>query len=801
MRPEAREALRKQLTKTLPYGKVLLEFLDVCRLGVTRIEQLNAGDLAVHLELSKLHKDAFGLQSDEILLACLTHRNQYQWFHREIRERLRKQERLDRGAALVVSPDPDIKAKCADPKPDPGTGYLTTLIAFTVDEVRRSLPSASYVELRHQFQRQAFSVDYFSVTTPVIGDDLFGRAPFLAQLESDLLARSVPLGIFGLRRAGKTSVLNQLLRQLEARPGSRTVIALADLQRENYHVSGDGVALSFARALAQGAREMGSSFRDEASRTPFDRVAALIRHIVKKGAKAVLAIDEVEWLIPRKGAADESQRARDFLEVFGKLRGFKHEFKRDLEVVCCGINQTFAEMPTVGGYPNPVLDFFEARYVAGLEQTHFRGMIERLGSRMGIAFQPDALALLFRWFGGHPYFARQFCGLVSKSEKHRPLLVTLDMMRKYYDSFVVDKHGLIEQVFEHFSFFYPREHKSLVAITRAPDEMIDTLGSRHLEDYGLAERTDNGSLRLRIEFFRRYLLDLNPGYIEDAHAANRFSDRLPIIKELGSGAQGTVYLARDRVLGEDRAVKAFADSVSERQVRAEFELLRSVRSRFVTQAYDLLKNGQGEWYMVMEYVQGETLERILTKKGRLSDQELHRLSYNLFASIESIHPQIARLKQLRDTATLSPFEELDYFRLMNEGYIHRDLKPDNLIVVDETSWEVRLVDLGLAKGAAAKGLSRVGTLDYMAPDTGSVAWDASFDLYALGVILFRSLCGCFPASESADRTGQLPFDARSKRRVRAARFFDRALAPSSADRFHSVQEMREAFEPLVVSAR
>jgi serine/threonine protein kinase len=248
-------------------------------------------------------------------------------------------------------------------------------------------------------------------------------------------------------------------------------------------------------------------------------------------------------------------------------------------------------------------------------------------------------------------------------------------------------------------------------------------------------------------------------------------------------------------------VKAFVDSIGERQIRAEFELLRSVRSRFIAHVYDLVKSDHDEWCMVMEYIHGDTLERVLSRRGRLADAELQRLAYNLFAAVESIHPQIERMKSLRANEALSPFEKLDYFRLMNEGYIHRDLKPENIIITDEKTFDLRLVDLGLAKPAAARGLSRVGTLDYMPPDVGLVPWDASFDLYAVAVILFRSMCGTLPASISSERLNQLSFDLRVKRRNRASSFFDRALAPSTSDRFTSVQEMRAAFEPVVVTTR
>src|SRR4030095_5973598 len=64
------------------------------------------------------------------------------------------------------------------------------------------------------------------------------------------------------------------------------------------------------------------------------------------------------------------------------------------------------------------------------------------------------------------------------------------------------------------------------------------------------------------------------------------------------------------------------------------------------------------------------------------------------------------------------------------GVLHRDLKPSNILVTDETSMKIRLVDLGLATTANETHYSRVGTREYLPPDWGAAPWDVSFDLYA-----------------------------------------------------------------------
>ncbi len=775
-----REQLRRQVVDR--FGQEVVDFLDRCELAVDRVDYLNQKDLALFMGLQQRHRDRLGLRSDELLVLLLGARDQFQWFHDEIRTRVREHARLDRAAVLIISADPQMRAKCSEPRPDPDTGYLTSLVSIPVKAARRATSGLELLETA--FHEQAFTTDHFDCRVPVVGDNLFGRKQLVTQLENDIMRDGRPVGLFGLRRVGKSSVLSQLIKQLRGHSAPRVAVAVADLQRDSYNITARRVAEALYRDLAAAAEAIGSKFRGSASEAPFDRVSAITRHLRKKGMRVVLAVDEIEWLVPT--SPGESVRGRDYLSVLGWLRGMKHELGDDLGIIVCGINQHFTEIPTILGYPNPVLDLFRGRYVAGLARQDFDEMLVCLGHRMGLKIAPNFLFESFKKFGGHPYLARQFCSLVAQRESGRPLLMDDVIFAKYYDSFLSEKRSLITQVMEYFRHFYPNEYSVLVKVAKGEPANPDSFANSHLRAYGLVESV-SGVMSIRVDAVRRWLVE------EERDAARRVSAVLPprfdVIRELGAGATATVFHVRDSVLGEERAVKKYNATVAASAVRAELSVLREVRSPYVVTAYDVVEATDGSLCLVMEYLDGTSLERILTERGALDRIDLMALAEELFSALKSIHPDLLRIEQLQSLPELDDDGMQEVLRLRQAGHIHRDIKPSNIMILPGPGWTCKLVDLGLARAHTQAGFTLVGTEAYLPPDIGATKWNASFDLFAVGVILFRAIYGVLP---KRDEAGVL-----ERTEDRMGQFLSKALAATTRERFEKVEDMRLAFRAAV----
>jgi serine/threonine-protein kinase len=218
------------------------------------------------------------------------------------------------------------------------------------------------------------------------------------------------------------------------------------------------------------------------------------------------------------------------------------------------------------------------------------------------------------------------------------------------------------------------------------------------------------------------------------------ADRYEIIRRLGAGGMGAVYLARHRLMDRLCAVKVLAagqhrdQEALQRFTREAQNASRIVHPNVCT-VYDFGTTDDGVAYLAMEYLEGRTLGAILAEQKRLPLDRAIRLTRAIAAGLDAAH-------------------EL--------GIVHRDLKPDNVMVLaTKTGEAVKLVDFGIAKalqkepegGVTAPGVV-IGTPDYMAPEQfAGDPLDPRADIYSLGVIFFRMTTGSLPhLGESARDT-------------------------------------------------
>ena len=200
-----------------------------------------------------------------------------------------------------------------------------------------------------------------------------------------------------------------------------------------------------------------------------------------------------------------------------------------------------------------------------------------------------------------------------------------------------------------------------------------------------------------------------------------FAGRYQVTEELGQGGMGRVYKAYDTEIRENVALKvlnpeiAADESVVER-FRNELKLARRVSHRHVCRMFDLGRSGDTT-YITMEYVSGEDLKTLLRRISHLPAPKAVSMARQVAEGLAEAHRQ---------------------------GVIHRDLKPQNIMIDREGN--ARIMDFGIARAVKAKGLTDpgmiIGTPDYMAPEQfEGLEADARTDIYALGAILYEMLTG------------------------------------------------------------
>ncbi len=226
-------------------------------------------------------------------------------------------------------------------------------------------------------------------------------------------------------------------------------------------------------------------------------------------------------------------------------------------------------------------------------------------------------------------------------------------------------------------------------------------------------------------------------------------ERYRLVRRLGSGGFGTVWLAHDERLQRDVAVKRIAlDDADPERAQREAQAAARLSHPGIVGLYETGADDEA-CYLVSELVRGETLRELLDA-GALSDRDVVVIGAGLCEALAHAH---------------------------SRGVIHRDVKPGNVMVCDSHAGDApvaKICDFGIARIVDSDALTRtgdvVGTLAYMAPeqaDGGKIS--AAVDVYALGLVLYEALSGTNPVrgsgpADTARRVGmELPELARLRR--------------------------------------
>ena len=225
-----------------------------------------------------------------------------------------------------------------------------------------------------------------------------------------------------------------------------------------------------------------------------------------------------------------------------------------------------------------------------------------------------------------------------------------------------------------------------------------------------------------------------------------------------------------------------------------------VRHPNVVEVFWADRTSAGDWYLITEFVEGESLGEFVTGKRSLRDREAVDVTLDLLDALVAFHPHSARLKQLdakRREGELSEAEFREYLELTENGLIHRDIKPLNVIL---TRTGAKLLDFNIASRAGDPVRTQSGTPPYQAPDVDLTRWDVSPDLFAVGVVLYELLCnGEHPYPNRMPMVADSVIDPRTIRpdlNPELAAFLIKACASVRSVRFSTAVEMQQALREI-----
>jgi serine/threonine protein kinase len=264
-------------------------------------------------------------------------------------------------------------------------------------------------------------------------------------------------------------------------------------------------------------------------------------------------------------------------------------------------------------------------------------------------------------------------------------------------------------------------------------------------------------------------------------AGSTVGDRYVLDRQLGKGAHATVWAATDTNTNQRVALKLYDAPDAGDQILREYETLLDVSHEAIVRVRDATRVGD-QWALVTELLDGPDLRSVMLDRGSVAVEEAVPIALRLLDGLRAVHPDMDSISRLVAQPELNDTDADRLVRLRHKGFAHRDVKPENVILVDDRG--PVLVDFGLSArhGEAAAG----GTLAYRPPDVTPDGSDPDTDLFAVGVLLHELVTGEHPYRDRDPVEGDFCLADDIDPGIGAV--ISRACAPARTDRFSSAGE-------------
>ena len=270
----------------------------------------------------------------------------------------------------------------------------------------------------------------------------------------------------------------------------------------------------------------------------------------------------------------------------------------------------------------------------------------------------------------------------------------------------------------------------------------------------------------------------------------KINDRYEVTKLIGEGGMANVYLGYDTILERDVAIKVLRGDLADdekfvRRFRREAQNASLLSHPNIVQIYDVGED-DGNFYIVMEYIKGQTLKQLIKKRGKLTPAETVDIISQLTDGLAHAH---------------------------DSYIIHRDIKPQNIMILEDGM--VKITDFGIAMAINASDLTQtnsvMGSVHYLPPEQASGKGSTiKSDIYSLGIMMYEMLAGTMPfkgetAVEIAMKHLKNPMPSIRKENPNVPQALEniilKATAKNTKNRYNNVREVYEDIKTCLDKSR
>jgi hypothetical protein len=622
----------------------------------------------------------------------------------------------------------------------------------------------------------------FVVGQWVRGERFYGRSSLIEEI---LDGPRNSIWVLGTRRVGKTSLLKQL-EHLTTTERTDFLPIFWDFQGAD---DPEELNLTFFDALLDAEdrlESLGVEVSSIEGQDLFSSISALRRAIQSQGRSLLLLCDEVEELLNLH--RQDPALLRKLRRTMQSQEGVRSVLTSSIRL-CELSEQRDDTSPFLHGFSPPL-------YISRLSGDEGLSLVrqDRSTQPSPPEIEEEEAREICRRCDNHPYLIQLVCKrrLETGDLEEACRQVANDRMISYFFSVDFEMLSATEKtvlrlIAEQGAATDESIHQVMQTDTADRDDAL-----QRLENLGFIGRDAERKYVLPSPFFRRWLEDLtetqppltatpSPVSEDPTVSIHTLDSRYTLHEEIGAGATGSVFKARDALLDTWVAVKLLkpeytADKNALDRVRQEIVLSRDLAHPNILRVYHLASY-EGGTYLTMQWIKGGTLTDVIAERGVLPFADVLTIATKMASALAAAH---------------------------GNNILHRDIKPGN-ILVDEDG-EPFLADFGLARLIGEHGLTQhgvfVGTPHYCSPEQVALQeLDERSDIYSLGLVIFEMA------------TGRRPFEAASVAEILAkqrdelapdpttfapdmppelAAIILRCLGKDPKDRFTDVRDLEEA---------
>lgn len=420
------------------------------------------------------------------------------------------------------------------------------IIGITFDELNN--PSRGSLFLRSRISERFGFIDLLGMSSPIGSDKyFFGRDSLVQELAQMTLSKNQNAGLFGLRKTGKTSVLQAVLRRITIQ---NSLCEYIDCHTPGLHAARWWQALE--NIVERLHSKLQSDFRRQANLaleytqqncgTRFSSDLKLL--LDQTGGSITLLLDEVEFITPRLSGALGAHWDEDFVPFWQTIRAAHQELSGRITFIVAGVNPSAVESTSFNSTPNPIFQLAIPKYLDPFDESAVRKMLKFFGRYSGVQFHEDLIKHLTSQFGGHPFLIRLAASEAwQRGNTNDPSKLTEIGLQDFKNSSVAVKERLrqpIKDILLSLVWWYPEEYQLLQWLADGEDDFV----KEYLEEnqtslirfarYGLLKDSTN---EFAIEDIKNFLVEYGELYKTELSPFSRSEiapDYLPEIPDLNA---------------------------------------------------------------------------------------------------------------------------------------------------------------------------------------------------------------------------------------------------------------------------